>query len=137
MSTSILIDAGVSLPYFDTDCLGEFRPQGKAWDVGCTEFVQIINSLPKQPLTKGRTARIYPNPFDGIIEVEIDSEAQHPEVVLEIYNILGEKLQLQNVNLSKGKNTIPINLSNKPAGIYTIRIIKNGTMAEAIKCIKN
>jgi hypothetical protein len=50
--------------------------------------------------------KIYPNPtFDGIINIETDLDMN---TEIEIYNLIGVKVQSQSIKLISGKNTFNI-----------------------------
>ena len=61
---------------------------------------------------------VYPNPNNG--QFTIESSISGASVV-EIYNILGEKVFTRNLSTTKGTNTIDI--SNQPNGAYLYRVI--------------
>jgi hypothetical protein len=58
---------------------------------------------------------VYPNPsFDGFFTLDSNFDCA---AEIEIYNLLGAKVQSINMNLSSGKNSIQIN-SEFPKGEY-------------------
>jgi hypothetical protein len=64
---------------------------------------------------------IYPNPNKGIFTIQ--SLAVSGKSTVEIYNVLGQNIYSNTLNLSKGSD-IEINLSDKSAGIYFYRLLK-------------
>jgi len=64
------------------------------------------------------TLDIYPNPSDGIINIEIESINI---AVIEIYNVNGTLILSKEIDSKSEK----INISNFPKGIYTVRLIKD------------
>jgi hypothetical protein len=66
--------------------------------------------------------RIYPNPSRTIVFVEIYSN-HNDEIILTLYNTMGNPLLNYNLNLSSLKlNTIPVNISKIYSGAYFITI---------------
>ena len=61
---------------------------------------------------------VYPNPNNG--QFTIESSISGASVV-EIYNLLGEKVFTRNLSTTKGTNQI--NVSNQPNGVYLYRVI--------------
>ena len=61
---------------------------------------------------------VYPNPNNG--EFTMESSISGASVV-EIYNLLGEKVFTKNLSTTKGTNQI--NVSNQPNGVYLYRVI--------------
>ena len=67
---------------------------------------------------------VYPNPNNG--QFTIESSISGASVV-EIYNLLGEKVFTKNLSTTKGTNQI--NVSNQPNGVYLYRVIsENGDL---------
>ncbi len=135
LSTSLLIDKGVSIPYFDRDYAGVTRPQGAAWDVGRMEYVSASNKI-RENKANQISVIIYPNPFTQVFTIETTSVSNELNAVFSIFNALGEKIMEHNVKLLSGKNKYPIDLDGYPAGIYLLKIIKNNRLAGTVKCVK-
>lgn len=69
-----------------------------------------------------REIRIYPNPTDGQLKVEISNLDQSDECNLSIFNANG-----QNVQSVKSKSSVAeFDISNQPKGIYILVILING-----------
>jgi 1,4-alpha-glucan branching enzyme len=66
---------------------------------------------------------IYPNPTTGMLTLELDKTASSTGVWVELYGSMGEKI---NIIWLTGKNEIRIDLSNQPAGVYFLQVIKDG-----------
>jgi len=68
---------------------------------------------------------IYPNPSNGMFTFIIASEAKQSLSMIEIYNVLGEKVYSRSAQMD-GKS---INLSGQPNGVYFYRVIsENGEL---------
>jgi len=67
---------------------------------------------------------VYPNPNNGQFTLQSSFDG---ESLVEIYNVLGEKVFIKNLNSNKGSNSI--NISQQPNGVYLYRVItENGNL---------
>lgn len=92
-------------------------------------------SNPEAPLTPLplRIMGSHPNPFRGIGELELESDKALNAIVLEIFNIRGQKLdEIPYTNLKAGANLLPLQL-NHPSGIYFMKL--KGTPGKARKLV--
>ena len=64
------------------------------------------------------TIYIYPNPTKGLLKVEITGNSENKPVSLQVYDMNG-RILLQESNIV---SSLTIDLSNKPAGIYILRL---------------
>ena len=62
--------------------------------------------------------KIYPNPTDGLVKVEIYNLPEGQTAQIWIYAMTGKLISIYK-NVS---NTVSINISNEPAGIYVMKI---------------
>lgn len=62
---------------------------------------------------------VYPNPTEGLLNVSIQNIAEF-EGKLQVYNTLGQILVERNILLMDGKAEELLDISNLPAGIYTL-----------------
>jgi hypothetical protein len=85
----------------------------------------------REQLNKDAIFRIYPNPGSGIFNLEIIGEPQ--EAFLEIYGLMGVKYLEKRL---AGQNKYVLDLSDKHAGVYLLRIVINGESG-MLKLIKN
>jgi hypothetical protein len=76
--------------------------------------------------------KIYPNPTSGKFCLEIQGETGHAELSLTVFNIRGAEV-LTRVLSAKQKQQF--SLSEEPAGIYFVRIVR-GDKTEALKLVK-
>ena len=68
----------------------------------------------------------YPNPTRGIIEIKGE---QTTFKTVEIYSMLGQRLQVQNTENVSGQSMVQMDLSNLPGGAYFYKAIaENGTV---------
>ena len=77
--------------------------------------------------------RVYPNPSNGIFQVEITSNQSENTNRIEIYNVFGERIYQSIIN----SNSSEINLSGKPMGVYFYRVLTNmGSLVGEGKLVK-
>ena len=89
-------------------------PDMEGWGV---EEPKAVN-----PMT---TARIYPNPVSDRLFVEVNA-SRASEMSITIYNITGQKVMEENVNITTGINTPSVNTSSLTSGIYFVTVKANG-----------
>ncbi|MFN3529933.1 MAG: T9SS type A sorting domain-containing protein [Bacteroidia bacterium] len=71
--------------------------------------------------SNGRVNRLYPNPNNGNFMVELQLE--RPEMIqLEIFDLAGKRLYHKRVNGLQGMETLQIEQSELPAGMYFLRL---------------
>ena len=71
------------------------------------------------------TARVYPNPATDMLNIEVNA-SQASEMSINVYNIMGQNVMNQNVNITTGMNTKNINVSELNSGIYFLTVKANG-----------
>lgn len=86
--------------------------------------------LETNSLSDRSTQSIYPNPNDGKFIVKIDSDVER-DTQIAIYNTVGKIVW--NMATPVGENSITVDLSSQPAGMYYAKI-KNG-IKEEVKMI--
>ena len=86
------------------------------------EMVSIPEHEAINPMT---TARVYPNPATDMLNIEVNA-SQASEMNISVYNIMGQMVMNQNVNLTTGINTKPISISNLTSGVYFVTVKANG-----------
>jgi hypothetical protein len=80
---------------------------------------------------------VYPNPFNNILNVQVQADKYIEELTVEILNLYG-----QNLNSTKNRNVIgeinvTTDLSNLTNGMYFVIIKENGKQVKSQKIIKN
>jgi hypothetical protein len=101
---------------------GRIRKVTKPWLAGVNELK-----------IKNEQLNVYPNPSHGIFTIE--QRAKNESEVIEVYNVLGEKVY-SNYQISKSSN-YQIDLTAQPTGIYFYRVIsETGTVIGEGKLIK-
>lgn len=85
-----------------------------------------------EPSPKNISSIIYPNPSNGKFIIELSSEKQSEERVIEVYNMLGEKVYQASLNpYQGGTSNTTISLASEVGGIYLYRIISHDGQAIA------
>jgi uncharacterized repeat protein (TIGR03803 family) len=91
-----------------------------------------------QPVTDNieypaNSVKVYPNPNKGQFTARL-TVANVQSAVMEIYNIMGERVLSETLRYTQGNNTV--NLSNQPNGIYFYRVLSdNGNLLGSGKVI--
>lgn len=113
-------------------------------DVGGTNNMGVIYSIDTSAVSttsidgireaKG-AVNIYPNPNKGTFTISINNpEPSSESQILEIYNVLGEKVFTEALNPIQSDNVIDI--SNQPTGVYLYRILSpNGVLINSGKLV--
>lgn len=72
--------------------------------------------------------KIYPNPFDQNLTLELESD-QSENTQIQIFNLLGQPVFEQNIDILLGKNKFDLPLKNLKTGTYFIKIqLEKGTI---------
>ena len=67
---------------------------------------------------------IYPNPANSLLNIDIELEYyQGDDVSIEVIDINGKVIQLQQVLLTRGYNHLEVDLSEVPSGVYMINFV--------------
>jgi len=94
-------------------------------------FIDISTSIADQPMQLGNAKFItYPNPVTDVLNVDITDISS--EVTISILSLEGKVLQ---THKNKGTNTVILNLSQLPQGIYLCRY-SNALEIKTVKIIK-
>jgi YD repeat-containing protein len=81
---------------------------------------------------KPQTVKIYPNPTQGLLEIEVPEDSENNfEIQIIVTDINGRVI----VNKSKEPLRTTIDLSNQPGGFYTLTL-KKGQISSKWKIIK-
>ena len=71
------------------------------------------------------SARVYPNPTSGNLYVEVNASSDS-EVVMTVFNIMGQKVAEKNASINTGINTTSINTNELSSGVYFVTVKANG-----------
>jgi hypothetical protein len=86
------------------------------------EMVNIPENNAINPMT---TTRVYPNPTTDVLNIEVNA-SQAAEMSIKVYNIMGQNVMNETVNINTGINCPSINTSELTSGIYFVTVKANG-----------
>jgi PKD repeat protein len=99
-----------------------------------TEQVSVSTGI-NDPLNNNEQWNIFPNPTSGKSAIILTSDA-NDEISLDVYDLLGNNLHSEDIQINKGKNQFLLNLSDLDHGIYYVRIkssFGNSIISKVIK----
>jgi hypothetical protein len=77
----------------------------------------------------------YPNPFTGGGTLYVESKASQT-VDIEAVDMVGRRISTQKVNLTAGKNTVPLQAQSWPRGVYMVRMSNRNGEKQSLKLVK-
>ncbi|MGB0932219.1 MAG: T9SS type A sorting domain-containing protein, partial [Chitinophagales bacterium] len=84
------------------------------------ETIEVVETVPESAML---VEKIYPNPFNREIQIDIQSPRKE-KITFDVYNMMGEKTLSEKHPLTEGKNTISLTLKEKiPNGVYLLKIV--------------
>jgi hypothetical protein len=81
-----------------------------------------INQTEQQDQVVEDNLNLYPNPAGEFINLNISSESEK-EIILEVYDVAGNKVREAQYTLSAGDNIIETNVTGLSSGTYFMRVI--------------
>lgn len=96
--------------------------------------LQNENETENQGLNGGKIINNSPNPFSNSTSIFIALE-KAGKVNLRICNINGKEVKNLRFKFEEGKNQIPVDMTNEPAGIYYYSIFVDGVYVESNKML--
>jgi len=109
---SIFCPSGEMMLLFNTDESITFD----GWEV---EYITNVTGV--SDIGNFENIRIYPNPSNELLWIEIDA-MDHKEATLSLTTLAGQRVVSENLVIASGKNSKKIDVSSLPAGIYILRI---------------
>ena len=104
-------------------------------DNGCevepiTKTISLIGyNLPEWPSV---SFDLFPNPTDGKVNLVI-GETLQGKAVVEVYNLLGERMMVQKVGEMQQGETLSLDLSGFVSGLYIIKLsTENGSCTKKV-----
>jgi len=73
----------------------------------------------------GNTIEVYPNPSNNVFHLTVSS-LKSGEAQLAVYSLSGQQILTQTTQISPNDNTVDLDLSGNPAGLYLFRAEING-----------
>ncbi len=97
------------------------------------ETIEVVETVSESAML---VEKIYPNPFNKVIQVDIQSPRKE-QITFDVYNMMGEKALSEKHQLTEGKNTISLTLKEKmPNGVYLLKIIDGKKQVTTHKIVK-
>ncbi|MDF1864513.1 MAG: M4 family metallopeptidase [Saprospiraceae bacterium] len=75
----------------------------------------------EEAFLNGKPVKVYPNPFQSDLILEFETERKESTVV-EVFNVLGQRVFVENFESVLGKNERTFNLTNLESGYYFLKI---------------
>ena len=80
---------------------------------------------------------VYPNPANEVLNIDLELENyQGDDVSIEVIDINGKIIQLQQVQLARGYNHVEVDLSEIPSGVYMINFVGTRDYIKESRIIK-
>jgi len=90
----------------------------------CTDVIDLANNK--------INVNIYPNPASTYVSLDISS-LENIKGQIKVFSILGQVELSENINIVEGDNSINLNISNLPNGLYTVSFIsEKGSFSKKI-----
>ncbi len=80
---------------------------------------------------------LYPNPTSGTVTVAYETVEANTTVSITLLDAIGQLITTQKITAAKGINTLPMDLSNLPSGVYTVVLDAEGSKRIVRKLVKN
>lgn len=86
-------------------------------------------------VTTAATMKVYPNPSNGLLNLELPTSMQEQAVQIDIFNLQGQLMTSKKHN--SVMETLQLNLDDMKNGSYIIRVISNGeSFTQSVQLIK-
>jgi hypothetical protein len=107
--------------------LGKIAPNGPYCGAKSASFVTVESGVEEiHPMVSEKPGfRVYPNPTNGKFRLELTGKPLAEPVHVEIYGMRGEKVLSEELS---GETVHEFSLSDKPAGIYFIKVVAGENM---------
>ncbi len=80
---------------------------------------------------------LYPNPTNGNVTVAYETVEANTPVKISLLDAIGQLISTEKIVAAKGINTLPMDLSSLPAGVYTVVLDAEGSKRIVRKLVKN
>ena len=99
--------------------------QGLYLDINDSHPNSNMGQLTEKAINPMTSTRVYPNPATDVLNIEV-SASQASEMSINVYNIMGQNVMNETVNISAGINRPSISTSDLNSGIYFVTVKANG-----------
>jgi len=128
--------AALGTSYTGTITNGSYVSSNQATESsGCGGARVTLATPAKELKEKPFTGKIYPNPTEGPVQIELNA-AVTKSVSVSVLDMSGKYLYINRRPLIKGKNRISLNISSLPSGIYIIEVGDGKAIVEKYKVLK-
>ncbi|HRI35220.1 MAG TPA: T9SS type A sorting domain-containing protein, partial [Saprospiraceae bacterium] len=102
---------------------------------GTFNFSNVIN-IPISNAIINSFVQVYPNPTNGILNVEIQSTSAY-DIKMTTFDVLGKKVLEKSMNIVKGLNTLTIDYSILAKGTYVLQYFDSEGKTHTTKFVKD
>ncbi len=129
--------AELGTAYTGTITNGTYVNSNQATDGSGCSPARLVQARPLKGLEENKsfTGKIYPNPTDGQLQVEVNTSVAK-SVTVNVADMSGKYLYRDQRSLVKGNNRISLNISNLPAGVYIIEVGDGKAVPEKYRVLK-
>ena len=89
--------------------------------------VTVDTSLANTDFDANTTLKVYPNPFNNVVNVSINSKA-----TIEIFDVVGKSIQ----NLSIENGLSQIDLERLASGVYMMKVVNENNQSKTVRLVK-
>ena len=93
-------------------------------------------SIGNNPSEFNNDIRIIPNPTTGIFNLEFNTSVAGTHRI-KVVDLRGYEVFSQDIKAVNGLNTLNIDLTNIPLGVYYLQVLSDDMMISNVKFIKN
>jgi poly(3-hydroxybutyrate) depolymerase len=131
------VTAGLGTAYTGTIINGSYVISNQVTDSsGCSGARSGLSpSLKKVEENKLFTGKIYPNPTEGLVQIELNAPVSK-SVTVNVFDISGRYLYGNISSVVKGHNRISLNIASLPAGTYIIVVRDSSSILKKYKVFK-
>ncbi len=91
-----------------------------------------LRTVPTTPIVKASAVKAYPNPTNGVFELQLIDFAAG-KVQVQIFDNYGKLIDTRSVTISYKREDVSFNLSHVASGVYQVRVIANdGTVTTKV-----
>ncbi|MBR4136757.1 MAG: T9SS type A sorting domain-containing protein [Bacteroidales bacterium] len=98
----------------NVDSIGVYNRISDVYAGQCIDPTSIVNNT----LTE---MTLYPNPAENMVNIAFSSKETN-NATLSIYNLMGQCIYAETVNVMEGSNHLNVNISNLNAGVYMVSV---------------
>ena len=103
---------------------------------GCSG-ARVVFAPPLEAIKENKplNGKIYPNPTEGLIRLELNASVSK-SVTVNVLDLFGRNLYSNKTSVVKGFNRISLNITSLPSGVYMIEVRDGQAIVEKYKLMK-